>query len=73
MNDELRPGRNRHFKSGLDEVTGVATPSETQERLVVHRPRDSDGRLWVRPVAMCLERVARDGGERLRFEFVGAE
>ena len=32
------PGRYRHYKGGAYEVLGVATHSETEERLVVYRP-----------------------------------
>ena len=63
----LKPGRYRHFKGGEYTVHGVATHSETQEQLVVYTPRYGDGGLWVRPLAMFLETVERDGETLQRF------
>lgn len=65
------PGRYRHFKGGEYEVLGVARHSETGERLVVYRPLYGDGGLWVRPAAMFLEPVARDGVTAPRFTYLG--
>lgn len=68
-----RPGRYRHFKGNEYRVLGVATHSETREQLVVYQPLYGDGGLFVRPLAMFLETVNRDGLERPRFEFVADE
>ena len=67
----LLPGRYRHFKGNFYEVIGVATHSETREQVVVYRPLYGDGGLFVRPLAMFLETVERDGKVQLRFEYVG--
>lgn len=71
MAADLRPGRYRHFKGNLYEVIGVATHSETGEPLVVYRPLYGDGGLYVRPLAMFVETVERDGKVQPRFEYVG--
>ena len=63
----LKPGRYRHFKGGEYTVHGVATHSETQEQLVVYTPLYGEGGLWVRPLAMFLETVERDGETLQRF------
>jgi hypothetical protein len=68
---EPRPGRYRHFKGNFYEVIGVATHSETRERLVVYRPLYGDGGMFVRPLAMFVEAVERDGKVIPRFEYVG--
>ena len=68
---ELNPGKYRHFKGGEYEVYGVAKHSETGEQLVVYTPLYGEGGLWVRPLAMFLETVVRDGREQSRFEYVG--
>jgi hypothetical protein len=68
--DALRPGRYRHFKGNEYLVIGVATHSETQESMVVYRPLYGDGRLFVRPLAMFVGMVVRDGVERPRFEWI---
>lgn len=67
----IKVGRYRHFKGGEYEVVGLATHSETGEQLVVYRALYGDGGLWVRPVAMFLEMVERDGQVRPRFEYIG--
>lgn len=67
----LHAGRYRRFKGNDYEVLGVATHSETQDQLVVYRPLDGEGGLFVRPLAMFLEHVDRDGQTRPRFEYVG--
>ena len=69
----LRPGRYRHFKGNEYRVLGVATHSETREQLVVYQPLYGDGGLFVRPLAMFLETVHRDGLDRPRFVFVADE
>ena len=71
--DSLRPGRYRHFKGNEYLVVGVATHSETQEPMAVYRPLYGDGGLFVRPLAMFVETVNRDGVERPRFEWVADE
>lgn len=69
----LKPGKYRHFKGGEYQVRGVARHSETGEQLVVYTPINGDGGLWVRPLSMFLETVVRDGCERPRFEYIGAD
>ena len=67
----LKLGRYRHFKGGEYEVTGVAKHSETGEPMVVYRALYGEGGLWVRPEAMFLELVERDGKTFARFEYIG--
>ena len=67
----IKPGKYRHFKGGEYEVLGLATHSETDEPLVVYRALYGEQGLWVRPLAMFLETVERDGQIRLRFEYIG--
>ena len=57
----VRPGRYRHFKGNEYQVLGVARHSETEEEMVVYRALYGEGGLWVRPAAMWLETVTRDG------------
>ena len=63
----VRPGRYRHFKGNEYQVLGVARHSETEEEMVVYRALYGEGGLWVRPAAMWLETVARDGVTKPRF------
>ena len=68
---EVKIGRYRHFKGGEYEVIGVAIHSETGEKMVVYRALYGEGGLWIRPQAMFLETVEREGRIRPRFEYVG--
>lgn len=79
--DDLTPlpdtplGLYRHYKGGLYDVVGVARHSETQEPLVVYRPRASATRdasgWWVRPHAMFFETIVIEGRPCRRFDWVG--
>ena len=68
---DIKPGRYRHFKGGEYEVIGVARHSETMEELVVYRALYGERGLWVRPAAMWLEVVERDGNRFPRFTYLG--
>jgi hypothetical protein len=67
---ELVRGRYRHYKGGEYDVLGVARHSETDERLVVYRPRYGERELWVRPLGMFTGTVRVDGAEVPRFALV---
>ena len=67
----LNPGRYRHYKGADYEVIGVATHSETEERLVVYRPLYGERGLWVRPLDMFCEDVEVEGKAVPRFRFQG--
>ena len=67
MLDRLKPGKWRHFKGGEYQLLGVATHSETGEPMVVYRALYGEGGLWVRPAAMWLEQVDREGYSGPRF------
>lgn len=67
----IKIGRYRHFKGGEYEVIGVAIHSETGEKMVVYRALYGEGGLWIRPEAMFLETVVRDGKTLPRFEYMG--
>lgn len=66
-----QPGRYRHYKGNEYEVIGVATHSETGEKLVVYKPLYGNFDLWVRPLAMFMESVQIESAEVPRFEYVG--
>ena len=68
MNEEdVRPGRYRHFKGGEYEVLFTATHSETGEFYVVYRALYGEKKVWIRPASMWNEKVERDGKRFLRF------
>ncbi|MEH6566485.1 MAG: DUF1653 domain-containing protein [Halopseudomonas sp.] len=66
----MRSGRYRHYKGKDYEVIGLATHSETEERLVVYRTLYGNFDLWVRPQAMFEEMVEVDGKAYPRFTFI---
>jgi len=70
MMNRVKLGRYRHFKGGEYEVLGIALHSETTEPMVVYRALYGSGGLWVRPEAMFLETVERDGIMFKRFEYL---
>lgn len=68
---EIKPGKYRHFKGNEYELIGIAKYSETLEPMVVYRPLYGESGLWVRPAAMWLEHVERDGYSGPRFQYIG--
>lgn len=73
MEEEIRPGRYRHFKGKEYEVLFLARHSETEEQMVVYRQLYGEHGLWVRPASMWLETVERDGKTYQRFTYIGEE
>ena len=71
MNEEIKPGKYRHFKGREYQVIAMATHSETEEPMVIYRPLYGEGKLWVRPAAMWNETVERDGRVCKRFTYIG--
>lgn len=63
----MEPGRYAHYKGNEYEVLGVASHSETEEKLVVYRALYGEMGLWVRPEAMFTETVETPDGPVPRF------
>lgn len=68
--NSFKIGKYRHYKGKDYEVIGVATHSETLEKLVVYRALYGDCDLWVRPYEMFVESVEINGKIVPRFEFI---
>ncbi len=64
----LEKGRYRHYKGKEYEVIGVATHSETEEKMVVYKILYGDHSMWVRPLDMFIENVTVEGKEVARFQ-----
>ena len=71
MQNEIRPGRYRHFKGKEYEVLYLARHSETEEEMVVYRALYGERGVWVRPAAMWNEEIERDGKRMRRFTRIG--
>ena len=67
----LPTGRYRHYKGKEYELIGVAKHSETEEEFVVYRTLYGNFDLWIRPKAMFMETVNRNGKPIARFEYIG--
>lgn len=63
----------RHFKGNDYQLLYVARHSETQEAQAVYRALYDEGEVWVRPLAMFLEEIERDGVRMRRFAPVKLE
>lgn len=57
----------RHFKGNDYQLLVIARHSETQEPQAVYRALYGEGEVWVRPLAMFLEEIERDGVRVRRF------
>ena len=69
--ENLKPGRYRHFKGNEYELLGIATHSETMEKMVVYRALYGEHGLWVRPISMWTEVVYKDNYTGPRFQYIG--
>ena len=61
---KLELGKYRHSKGNYYEVLGVVIHSETLEEMVLYKALYGEQLLWVRPLAMFLEKG--------RFTYLGA-
>lgn len=66
----VKKGIYRHFKGNLYEVLEVGIHSETQEQQVVYRALYGERGIWIRPLAMFLDTVERDGNSCKRFTWI---
>ena len=69
----MKVGKYRHFKGQPYQLIEVAHHSETQEPMAVYRALYGERGLWVRPLAMFLETIQRDGKQMQRFQFIEDE
>ncbi|MCW8092647.1 DUF1653 domain-containing protein [Alteromonas sp. ASW11-130] len=67
---KVRPGLYKHYKGNEYRVIGVATHSETKERVVVYRPCYGEQALWVRPLEMFCETISVNNESVPRFAFL---
>lgn len=68
--ETVKPGVYRHFKGNLYRVLFTAQHSETREEMVVYQALYGERGYWVRPAAMWIETVKRDGYTGPRFTWI---
>jgi hypothetical protein len=66
----LQPGIYRHYKGNEYHVIAVARHSETGEDHVLYRALYGERGLWIRPLAMFVEAIEREGSMQPRFEYL---
>ncbi len=66
--NQIKPGKYRHYKGNLYEVTGTAIHSETLEEMVIYRALYGNMDVWVRPASMWNDIVEINGTTVKRFE-----
>jgi len=66
----IRAGVYRHYKGGMYRVLGIATHSESLDKVVVYRNQADPHGLWVRPLEMFREQVQMNGKKVPRFKFI---
>ena len=74
-NQEVLPGHTyRHFKGNLYKVIGIATHTETEEKMVVYQAQYGNYGLFVRPYQMFAEQIDPqkypEATQAYRFELV---
>ena len=72
--EDFKTGKYQHYKGGLYEALGIATHSETMEKMVVYKAlyQPEGQNLWIRPLDMFAGTVLIDGKEVPRFLFLEA-
>jgi len=66
----IRAGIYQHYKGNLYRVIGIATHSETLDKMVVYRAQKESFGLWVRPLKMFMEDVKEKKKKVPRFKFI---
>lgn len=70
MTASLPLGTYRHYKGNTYKALGVATHSETLEKLVVYQALYGDHQIWVRPLDMFMGFVEINGARKKRFALI---
>ncbi|MFH0969578.1 MAG: DUF1653 domain-containing protein [Patescibacteria group bacterium] len=66
----MKLGIYQHYKGKFYKVIGVATHSETLEKLVIYQAMYGKKKLWVRPLGMFMEKIKINGKLEKRFKYI---
>ena len=70
MEEAVIGGMYRHYKGNNYTLLAVATHSETLEKMAVYQALYGERGIWVRPLAMFMETIEKDGQSLKRFELI---
>ena len=70
MEEAVIGGIYRHYKGNNYKLLAVATHSETLEKMAVYQALYGERGIWVRPLAMFMETIEKDGQSLKRFELI---
>ena len=70
MEEAVIGGIYRHYKGNNYKLLAVATHSETFEKMAVYQALYGEMGIWVRPLAMFMETIEKDGQSLKRFELI---
>lgn len=70
MEEAVIGGIYRHYKGNNYKLLAVATHSETLEKMAVYQALYGERDIWVRPLAMFMETIEKDGQSLKRFELI---
>ena len=70
MEEAVIGGIYRHYKGNNYKLLAVATHSETLEKMAVYQALYGERGIWVRPLAMFMETIEKDGQSLKRFDLI---
>ena len=70
MEEAVIGGIYRHYKGNNYKLLAVATHSETLEKMAVYQALYGERGILVRPLAMFMETIEKDGQSLKRFELI---
>lgn len=73
MNNIVIGGIYRHYKGNNYKLLAIAKHSETLEEMAVYQALYGEMGIWVRPLAMFNETIAKDGQLIRRFQLIDAD
>lgn len=73
MDNIVIGGIYRHYKGNNYKLLAIAKHSETLEEMAVYQALYGERGIWVRPLAMFNETIAKDGQLIRRFQLIDTE